>query len=291
MTQAVAMTIPDGFPGQRMLVLPRPLVTEALTAPGTRRLTVTDIGYFPAARDHGRERNTPIGETVLLICTAGSGRCETPGGRWDVRPGQGVILPAGRPHRYASTFHDPWSLWWMHLAGDAVVDLVTTAGAVDPPVRFLSDPDHAVQLATETLHWMDHDLTLSSLLRASGAAWHLLTILALGRSGPGSAQLVTQACMYLRSNLDHQISIAELAGRAHLSPSHFTAVFKTQTGRSVLQYQTQLRMSRARELLDTTDLSVGAVGRAVGYLDAFYFTRKFVQANGIAPRAFRNRPH
>ena len=286
---AVTMTIPDGFPDQRMVVLPRPVVAAALAAPGTRTLTVSDIGYFPAARHHGRHRSTPIDESVLLICTAGSGWCQTPQGRWDVRPAQGVILPAGRPHSYASTIDDPWTLWWIHAAGVAVDDLLTTSGVVDLPVRFLSNPELAVQLANEALQWMDHDLTSASLLGASGAAWHLFTMVALAHGNPGPARLVDQACMHLRSNLNRRLSVSELARQAHLSSSHFAAVFKAQVGCSMLKYHTQLRMTRARELLDTTDLTVGEVGRVVGYDDAFYFTRKFTQTNGIAPRPFRNR--
>lgn len=278
---------PDGFPGQRMLVLPPPLVALALNTAGTRRLTVTDVGYFPVARNHGRRRSA-IDETVVMVCVAGQGWCETPDGRWEVAAGDRIILPRGRPHGYGSAAADPWTLWWMHVAGDAVDDLLTTE-VFDPPVRRLRDPDDAVILAAEILRWMDRDLTATSLLGASGAAWHLLTLVALAGRDDRSGKIVAQATSHLRAHLDQRISIADLAARAHLSPSHFAAVFKAQVGCSVLQYRTQVRMSRARELLDTTDLMVEAVARAVGYPDPFYFTRQFTVVTGMAPRAFRHR--
>ena len=136
---------------------------------------------------------------------------------------------------------------------------------------------------------MDRDLTAVSLTAASGAAWHLLTsVLSSGRDDR-SGGIIDRAAAQLRAGLDRRISIADLAARAHLSPSHFAALFKEQVGYSVLQYRTQLRMTRARELLDTTDLTVEAVGRAVGYPDPFYFTRQFTKVTGMAPRAFRHR--
>lgn len=281
------MTRADGFPGERMLVLPRSRIGEALASPATRHLTVTDVGYFPVARDHGRRRSA-IGETVVLVCTAGRGWCETPNGRWDVEPGDAVLLPAGRPHGYGSTVDEPWTLWWLHVAGDAVDDLVELLGAV-PPVRALDDPDAAAALVGEVLRWTDRDLTAASLIAASGAAWHVLTALVSAGQDSRSGGIVARAAAHLRATLDQRISIADLAARAHLSPSHFAALFKEQVGYSILHYRTQLRMARARELLDTTDLTVEAIGREVGYQDPFYFTRHFTKVTGMAPRAFRHR--
>jgi AraC family transcriptional regulator, arabinose operon regulatory protein len=67
------MLIADGFPGQRMLVLPRPRVREFLDQPGTNHLVVTDCGYFPEAQSHGRTRNTPLSQAVVLVCANGKG--------------------------------------------------------------------------------------------------------------------------------------------------------------------------------------------------------------------------
>ncbi|WP_367379412.1 helix-turn-helix domain-containing protein [Subtercola boreus] len=74
---------------------------------------------------------------------------------------------------------------------------------------------------------------------------------------------------------------------AGLSPTHFSWLFKQQTGSPVLHYQTQLRMARARELLDTTDDQVSTVAALVGYDDAFYFSRQFRKIHGTTPLRYR----
>ncbi|ASD23631.1 hypothetical protein B7495_17120 [Cryobacterium sp. LW097] len=51
---------------------------------------------------------------------------------------------------------------------------------------------------------------------------------------------------------------------SRLSGSHFAALFKSRIGYPALQYQTQLRMARARELLDTTDQAIAAVAASTG---------------------------
>src|SRR5690349_9302640 len=88
----------DGFTGQRMLVLARPVVRAALARPVTRRLLVTDAGFFPHAARHGRSRPGGAGQHILLVCTGGSGWCRTPDGRFDVQRGDAVLMPAAVAH-------------------------------------------------------------------------------------------------------------------------------------------------------------------------------------------------
>lgn len=288
------MSIAEGFPGQRILVLPRPRVQQALRTPGTTHLTVTDCGYFPDAHAHGRQRDEPIRQAVVMICASGRGWCEMGQARHLVAQDQVVILPPGRPHSYGANPEQPWTLWWLHVEGallPAFLDSVRMTE--DAPVRTLAEPARALALVAEVLTAMERDETQVSLLAASGAAWHLLTLLASDQAeaGPGAQQAdaIDSAAEFLREHVADRVSVSDLAARARLSPSHFATLFTRRTGIPVLQYQTQLRMARARVLLDTTDLAVGHVASEVGYADSFYFSRQFKQAHGLTPRDYRRR--
>ena len=283
------MLIADGFPGQRMLVLPRPRVREYLSQPGTSQLVVTDCGYFPEAQSHGRSRKTPLAQVVVLVCAKGRGWCETASGRFDVETGQVVILPPGHPHAYGSDEDDPWTLWWLHAAGRDLPEFLDAAGmTIDTPVRKPSDLYPVVSLMTDVLRWMERDSTTPTLRAAAGAAWHVLSILGADRTtSDGTTDLADQAAEYLRAHISEHISVSDLAAMARLSTSHFSALFKKHIGYPVLQYQTQLRMARAREMLDTTGMSISSIADAVGYPDAFYFARQFKQLHGQTPRDYR----
>jgi AraC family transcriptional regulator of arabinose operon len=283
------MLIADGFPGQRMLVLPRPRVREFLDQPGTNHLVVTDCGYFPEAQSHGRTRNTPLTQAVVIVCAKGKGWCETAAGRFEVAPGQVVVLPPGHPHAYGADADDPWTLWWIHVAGRELPGFLTAAGmTIDAPVRRPANVYPIVTLMTEVVQWMERDSTTPSLLAAAGAAWHALTLLAADRTtSDATTDVIDQAAAYLRAHINEHVSVAELSAMARLSSSHFSALFKKHIGYPVLQYQTQLRMARAREMLDTTGQPVSIIAEAVGYPDAFYFTRQFRQVHGITPRDYR----
>ena len=283
------MTIADGFPGQRMLVLPRPRVREALQQPGTSHLVVTDCGYFPEAHSHGRVRSTPIDQAVVIMCVKGEGWCETAAGVFPVRSGQVIVLPPGHPHSYGSSEGTPWTLWWLHVAGRDLPEFLDAAGmTADAPVRTPSDVFRVVALIAEVLQWMEHDTTNQSLLASAGAAWHLMAVLASDRATGDSRDVaVDRAAEYLRAHVDDHVSVAELAAMSMLSTSHFAALFKSRIGYPVLQYQTQLRMARARELLDTTEFSIARVAAAAGYPDSFYFSRQFKKVHGVTPFRYR----
>jgi AraC family transcriptional regulator of arabinose operon len=272
-----------------MLVLPRPRVREFLQQPGTTHLVVTDCGYFPEAQSHGRNRHTALTQAIVMVCVKGKGWCETAAGRFEVEAGQVVILPPGHPHSYGADGDDPWTLWWLHVAGRELPEFLDAAGmTIDAPVRKPSNLYHIVTLMTEVVQWMERDSTTPSLLAAAGAAWHVLALLAADRTtSDGSTDVIDQAAAYLRAHINEHISVTELAAMARLSSSHFSALFKKHIGYPVLQYQTQLRMARAREMLDTTSASISSISDAVGYPDAFYFARQFKQVHGTTPRDYR----
>lgn len=285
----MGVTIADGFPGQRLQVLPRPRVAEALGEPGTAHLVVTDCGYFPEARAHGMSRESGIDQAIVMLCTRGAGWCRIAGSEHAVRPGQVLIIPPGAAHSYGADPDDPWTLWWLHVAGRDLNEFLAVAGmTAASPVRDINDMYRAVALIEEVVHWMESDTTRASLIAASGAAWHLMALLSSDRPVSSTrSSVIDRARNYLRNHLDERVSVADLAGIAAMSASHFAALFKQQLGVPVLQYQTQLRMARARDLLDTTDRPIASIAAAVGYDDAFYFSRQFKAVHGTTPLRYR----
>ncbi|HEY0238305.1 MAG TPA: AraC family transcriptional regulator [Friedmanniella sp.] len=284
----------DGFPGQRLHVLPGPLVHEASRRPPTSRMLVTDAGYFPHAARHGRVRRTGVGQTIVILCSDGAGWCELAGVRREVGAGQVLVVPPGRPHRYYADAIDPWSIWWLHLVGDDVPDLLSAIGlTVDQPTGPLVDPYAAFALVEGICDSLARDETRASLIAAAGAAWNLLAQLAAERERRGVTdheplRLVQD---HLREHLDSPVSVPALAELAGFSTSHFSARFRATTGYSVLEYVKRLRMARARQLLITSDHTVADIAASVGYPDPFYFSRQFTAVNGVGPRAFRTGRH
>lgn len=281
----------DGFVGQRMFVLPRPAVLVALGQPATNRLLVTDVGVFPRASRHGRNRPYGAAQHALLVCTGGSGWCRTPSGKFKIRRGDAVVLPAKVEHQYGASAEDPWTLWWMHFVGSDAAELAQTAlSAAGGPVSHLRDPTPVASLLARVLDAMELGTT-GGLVLASGAAWHALAhLIATGRRAAGTClSPVDQAVEHLRATTPRRTSVESLAALVGLSPAHFGTLFRQQVGMPPVRYQNQLRMARARELLDSTDWLVSKISSDCGYEDPLYFSRQFVRTHGQSPTAYRSR--
>lgn len=277
----------EGFAGQRLSVVPRPLVEAAMSRPVTRQLVVTDAGFFPAARGHLRVRATGAEETIVIVCTAGEGRVTIAGDTHMVGRASSVIIPAHTPHGYQASARDPWTIWWLHMRGCEAAELtggLLSAGHAVSPLRSL---DRVVALFDELLSLIERRSTPIQLLAASGVAWHLLTRITGDRVLPTEGSALERAIRYLDSRVDGTISVPELAALVGVSTSHLGAMFRQATGSGPAAYHASLKMARARELLDTTGLSITQVADAVGYADALYFSRQFRRTHGVSPSAYR----
>ncbi len=285
--------IPEGFPGQRIVVLPRPIVREALERRLPVALIPSDVGYFPEAAHHYFQRPKGCGQLILILCVRGSGWVEVGDARHEVTPGQLVAILPREPHRYGAGEDHPWTIYWCHAAGRAAEQL----GAMlredsGSPLLDVHDPLRLAGLFDEIADELGGGYGLDHLIPASLALGHLLGLamaLRRRRQSPSDASVRVQRVLaYMRQRREEQLSIPELAGMVNLSTSHFCAVFKRVTGFPPLDYFIRLKIRRGCELLDGTRLPVQRIAEELGFADAFYFSRVFRRIHGVSPTAYRN---
>src|SRR5580692_497444 len=103
------------------------------------------------------------------------------------------------------------------------------------------------------------------------------------------AERIERSIAYMAQHLDEPVQISTLAAQASVSPSHYFALFKRQTGTAPIDFFIRLRMNHARALLDSTCSSVKEIAAMMGYDDPFYFSRVFKSVHRVAPAEYRKR--
>lgn len=100
-------------------------------------------------------------------------------------------------------------------------------------------------------------------------------------------ELISQIQFWLRTNLDTELSLEQVAQQFGLSQRSFTRRFKAATGVRATQYWQTLRIDMAKDLLASSNLSIQEIADQVGYQDQGHLTRLFKKQLNLTPKAYR----
>ncbi|MFI9244896.1 GlxA family transcriptional regulator [Streptomyces sp. NPDC053086] len=103
----------------------------------------------------------------------------------------------------------------------------------------------------------------------------------------GEDERLAEVLGWAREHLHEPLPVTELARRAMMSKRSFARRFTAATGTTPHAWLRSLRLSRAEELLETTDLPVEEIAHRVGYASAAVLREQFVRRRGIPPRSYR----
>jgi len=99
--------------------------------------------------------------------------------------------------------------------------------------------------------------------------------------------LIINCLNYIKSSYNTNISIDMLADELEVSRSYLTTRFKAETGFTISKYIVNMRMTRAKTLLASTDQPINDIAISIGYQDVFYFSKTFKKNIGISPTEYR----
>ena len=89
--------------------------------------------------------------------------------------------------------------------------------------------------------------------------------------------------------MSDDISLNTIAAGVGMSPSYFSSIFSREMGKTFVEYLTEIRMEKAKELLVCSSLKTSEVGYQVGYKDPHYFSYIFNKTLGGSPKEYRSR--
>lgn len=235
-------------------------------------------------------RKPGSGSHVVLVASGGHGEMRKGGRVRALAPGMAVFLERGQPAEVDLQSVAEKTLYLFHASADETAEREFFAASdwfagVPWSVR---NPEALLALCATVASRGNERNAIGRL--GSRAAFQELVYLVLKEgeeSGVFSAaEAVERTKLYMEEHYCEPLTIQRLCGMARLNDKYYIKLFKKMYGTSPIEFLNARRLEVARHKLLLPAASVREVSRLVGYNDEFYFSRKFKQAEGVAPTAY-----
>jgi AraC-like DNA-binding protein len=285
----------EGFAGQRAIVLPKKIVEVCGFTPPINFLFVTDIGFYPRALYHYRERPSGIAQNILIYCTEGKGWLETAQGKQEVNPNEYLVIPADMPHKYGADDANPWTIYWAHFKGLQSPHFTSLVSKqYKALVNYSPFIEERIKIFDSIYRNLESGYSLDNLVFTSISFQYFLLSLAFAEKFGSAHHRIEKdgvdiSIEYMQNHLDVPLKLETLASAINLSVSHYSSVFRKKTGYSPVVYFNHLKIQHACQYLQFTPLRVNEISLKLGFDDPYYFSRLFSKVMGISPAEYRKK--
>lgn len=280
----------DGFRDEKYMIIPTESFAEYMEHPLVRAAYLTDVGFFPRAREHYREREEGADQYILIYCTEGKGIIEVEDQKFVLGKSDAFCIPRNVRHRYYADEQDPWSILWVHFKGENTRYFPLEERKV-VHINSRHSDNRMMVLFKLLFRVLERNYTIGNFIYISQVLSLILSEVYFREKVDESTtqdRHVTMVIRYMYQHLKENLTLEEISEEVQLSKSYLNAVFKAQTGRSPVEFFIHLKMQEACKLLKSTDLYIYEVSAELGYADQYYFSRIFKKVVGVSPKDYKN---
>lgn len=280
----------DGFKGEWMIILPTEIFLDYVEHPLVKRMYLTDVGFFPRATKHYRERRDGIEEYIFIFCMEGSGTIKVQNQEYILKENEAFCIPRYQAHCYYASDENPWSILWVHFKGEDIKYFPLDECRI---VQFVSENSTTRMLSLFDLLFrvLAGNYTLGNFIYISQVL-SLILAETYGRekkyTAEGQNKHVTNVVKYMYKHMNENLTLEQVIKEFELSKSYLNAIFQKYTQHAPMDFYTHLKMKEACKLLRMTDSYIYEVAQSLGYKDQYYFSRVFKKVVGVSPKEYKN---
>ena len=289
--------IKEGFKGERFISLPENQLEKYGEDPVIGNLYIRKIGYFPHVKYHYVLKERGCDYSMLIYCMAGKGWYKIGGVTYPVHENHYLIIPAGTPYSFGADDEDPWTIYWIHFRGR----MSNHFEPAYPNPRPITPDDHSrlqdrLRLFEEIYHCFSMAYIREYMLYSSMCLYQFLasfTCLEQFRSIQAFANqrqtFSGKVIHYMQENTQHNLTLEQLASYFKYSPSHFSTLFQKETGVAPISYFLRLKIQKACQYIELTNLKLHEIATLLGFEEPAYFSRLFAKIMGMSPSEYRKK--
>ncbi len=238
--------------------------------------------FGPAAKPH----------YVIHYVLSGKGIFRFHDKEYRLEAGYGFLIEPGELAFYQADKEDPWCYLWVGFAGSRAEEYLQAMGLSDRHPIFACDRSEELYAAVKDM--MEHNtFGVANDLRRNGQLGVFLSIIAesagvVARDEEDKGnQYVKKAVSFIQSNYCNPIKVTDVAEYVCINRSYLYTIFQNYLGMSPQQFLAVYRLTKAKELLESTDYSIESIALSCGYSDAMVFTKAFRGLKGMSPSQYR----
>lgn len=207
-------------------------------------------------------------------------------------PGDCVLYRPGEAQDYLLAKRTHPRTYWVHFNGDICYELFEKLSLNEVYIVKTEQNREIEHLVSRVCQYYNLQIYNWELI-CSGMMQSILALLSneihkenshtVGKGAQKISELISRVKMVPNLN----VTVSECADFCNMSKSHFARVFKQVAGMPPVQFMLNIRIGRAKELLDFTDKSIADIAEASGFNDQNYFTRIFKKITGMSPTKYR----
>ena len=238
------------------------------------------------------DKGRVLHEWQLILLESGGGTVEFRRRRFKAGKGSLIVLPPECWHRYRPDTDTGWTTLWIGFGGALANRLVGGAGFNEGgEVRAIPDRHRFHRLLADTVS----DILGNGQAGVYSAAARIpLLTAALMEDEPvgedsrlRTSELIHRAQQHMLERCGEEIDFESLASSLGITYRSFRYLFAKETGTSPLQYYLSVKLSRAKNLLKSSDIPIEEIAHTLGFKTNWYFAHFFTKATGISPRDYR----
>lgn len=185
---------------------------------------------------------------------------------FDQYPPEALI--ANQPFRFDETTEQQFPIC---SQARTLVSQLKQGGALTPFIRSLQQSETAMHLLRRALECITIPFTTCQVPACRFLAYE------------SERQKIKEACLILEQQIDQPLTIKELSRRVAINECYLKKGFKALTGKTIHEYQQELRITKAKELLQQQGRSVTEVANTLGYSSISHFSTAFKRVTGMKP--------
>lgn len=255
-------------------------------------LLLTWAGCYTKAYGHIVNKRK-LQDYVIIYCIDGLGWLELDGKHWSIKKGDLFVCPPNIFHSYGADDKAPWTKYGIHFRGKNADAFMTMLGlSLDSPTLHLGENTKILSWLQDIFIILKTGYTQSNLLLATSYMSNILSYINSLSMNKGLNKVedinAEKVINYMLDNIAGNLSLEQLSDYASLSKYHFVRLFKEKTGYTPIDYYIRLKIQKACELLEASNVKINSISNTLGFNTPYYFSITFKRIVGKSPQHYRD---